>query len=68
MEVTSKDELMIVLSSFKKDGNPRPYGWLMVLSFFELTGDDLLRVVEEVRKHGKVFSEFNATFLATIPK
>jgi len=38
------------------------------ISFFDLLGQDLLRVVEEVRLNGRVLPNFNSTFLALIPK
>jgi hypothetical protein len=38
------------------------------LGFFDLLGDDLLRVVEEVRTSGKVMGSFNSTFISLIPK
>jgi hypothetical protein len=37
-------------------------------SFFELIGDYLLKVVEEVRLLGKVPGNFNYAFIALIPK
>lgn len=47
----SKDEFLIVIKTFKKANGLAPYGWTMKFfaDFFEVVGDDLLRVVEEVR-------------------
>ena len=64
-------ELLIVLSSFYKDKSLGPNGWTVecFVAFFELVGDDLLRiVVEEVRTSGKVLIYFNTTFISIIPK
>jgi hypothetical protein len=38
------------------------------LDFFDLLGNDLLEVVEESRRLGKVSGALNATFIALIPK
>lgn len=53
-----------------KDKSPGPDGWTVELfiHFFELIGDELTEVVEESRGKGEVFSPFNATFIALIPK
>jgi hypothetical protein len=37
-------------------------------NLFDLLGQDLWRVVEEVRVKGKVLNSFHSTFLAFIPK
>ena len=66
LEETSKEELLIGLSSFYKDKSLRPNGWTVecFVAFFDLVGDDLLRiVVEEVRTSGKVLIYFNTTFI-----
>lgn len=38
------------------------------LEFFYLLGEDLLRVVEEVRVSKKISGNFNEKFIALIPK
>jgi hypothetical protein len=66
----SKEELLGVLSLFKKDKSPGRDGWNVdfFLNFFELLGDDLLWVVEEIRTLGKVPRNCNTNFIALIPK
>jgi hypothetical protein len=66
----SREELLYVLNSFKKDRSPGPDGWTVefYIEFFDLLGEDLLRVVEEVRTSGRVPVSFNSTFIALIPK
>jgi hypothetical protein len=45
-------------------------GWTIefYLFFFELLGEDIIWVVEEVRMSRKVSRNINATFIALIPK
>eukprot|EP00253_Pinus_taeda_P009046 PITA_09046 len=64
------DELEGTLKWFKKDKSPRPDGWTIefYLTFFELLGQDLLRVVEESRSSGCLYHAINSTFIALIPK
>ena len=38
------------------------------LAFFDIVGNELLEVVEESRRLGKVTRPLNATFIALIPK
>lgn len=38
------------------------------LAFFDLIGDDLLKLVMEVKDKGKITGSMNSTFLALIPK
>jgi hypothetical protein len=66
----SREELSKFLSSFQKDRCPGPDRWLVefYLDFFEFIGDDLLRIMEEVRLAGNVPRNFNSTFIALIPK
>jgi hypothetical protein len=70
MEEVSKAELKDVLHRFQKDKSPSPDGWLVefFLGFYEIIGDDLLRVIEESRTSGRVLATFNSTFIALIPK
>eukprot|EP01018_Ginkgo_biloba_P032610 Gb_14068 [translate_table: standard] len=68
-EIT-KEELLVVLNALQKEKSPGPDGWSVefYLDFFELLGEDLLRVIEEVRLTEKVQGNFNSTFIALIPK
>jgi hypothetical protein len=54
----------------KKDKSPGPDGWTIDFfrDFFELVGKDLVLVLEEIRKGGKLKLAFNTMFLALIPK
>jgi len=51
-------ELEGTLKWFKKDKNPGPDGWLIkfYISFFEILGDDLLKVVEEFKTLGSLYN------------
>eukprot|EP00253_Pinus_taeda_P008941 PITA_08941 len=70
MEVVTKEEVEHVLKSMAKDKSPGPDGWTSELfnHFFELIGDELTEVVNESRRKGEMYSPFNATFIALIPK
>jgi hypothetical protein len=61
--------LLVVLNTFQKDKSHGLDGWTVefYLDFFELIGEDLLRVVEEVRLLRKVPGSINSTFIALIP-
>jgi hypothetical protein len=69
MEV-NEHELKETLHSFQKDKSPGPDGWPIefYIGFYDLLGVDLLHVVEESRRNGKMHAPFNSTFLALIPK
>lgn len=63
-------ELEGTLKWFKKDKSPGPDGWTIefYLAFYELLGNDLLKVVEECRISGSIYNAVNTTFIALIPK
>jgi hypothetical protein len=65
MEEVSKEELKLVLSSFKRDKSLGSHGWLIefYIEFYDLLEEGLLRVIEEVKISGKVPRTFNTTFL-----
>jgi hypothetical protein len=70
MENISKDELIVVLASFKKD---RSFGldeWTIKLfiGIYELVEEDLMRLLEEVQRTGKILENVVLHFLALIPK
>ena len=54
-EVSMK-EVETTLKNFKKDKSPSPDGWSVkfFLHFFDLVKDDLLKVVEQSRKEGRL--------------
>jgi hypothetical protein len=66
----SKEELRGVLASFKKDKSLWLDGWTTKFfqHFFDIVGDDLVQVVEEVHTMGNILHCINATFIAIIPK
>eukprot|EP00253_Pinus_taeda_P010189 PITA_10189 len=66
----TKEEVESVIKSMAKEKSPGPDGWTieLFLHFFELIGAEITDVVEESRKKGEVYSPFNATFIALIPK
>ena len=70
MEEVSMEELKTTLHSFQKEKSPRLDGWTIecFLGFFDILGEDLLKVVEESRRSGRVHAPINATFIALIPK
>lgn len=63
-------ELEGTLKWFKKDKSLGPDGWTMefYLAFYELQGNDLIKVVEECRIFGSIYNVVNTTFIALIPK
>jgi hypothetical protein len=69
LEVSEK-ELLVVMNSFQKGKSLGPDGWPIefYLGFFDLLGNDILKVVEESRKNGHIHEPINATFIALIPK
>eukprot|EP00253_Pinus_taeda_P015141 PITA_15141 len=69
MEVT-KEELEATIKWFKKDKSPGPDGWTIefYIAFFDILGDDLLKIVEDCRRSGKISPAIKSTFIALIPK
>ena len=61
---------MPILSLSKNDKSPGLDGIPVEVyrSLFDVLGGDLLRVVEDSRKLGKIPAVFNTTFIALIPK
>jgi len=66
----SKDELLPIISSFKKYKSLRLDGWTAEFfeDLFDIMGDDLLWVVQKVRQSNKMLSSINSMFIAVIPK
>lgn len=66
----SKEELGATIKWFKKDKSPGLDGWLIefYIAFFEILGDDLLKVVEDCRRKGRISSAIKSTFIALIVK
>lgn len=68
--LVTSEELESTLKWFKKDKSPSPDGWTVefYLTFYDLLGQDLLKVVEESRSSGCLYHAINSTFIALIPK
>jgi hypothetical protein len=64
------EEIKDIIFHFKKEKSPGPDGWTVEFFtyFFDLVGEDLLEMVEESRRLGKITGGLNATFLTLIPK
>lgn len=58
------------LKWFKKDKSSGSDGWTIefYLAFYEIIGQDLLKVVEECRPTKRLYEAINTTFIALIPK
>lgn len=63
-------ELEATLKWFKGDKSPGPDGWSVEFytTFFEILGDDLLKVIEDCRTMGHMHGAINTTFITLIPK
>lgn len=58
------------MKSFRNNRILRLEGWTidLFLAFFDLVGDDIRRMVEEIKAQGKMLGSLNSTFLDLIPK
>jgi hypothetical protein len=65
----NKEELLVMMNSFSKERNLGPNGWTIefFLSFFDLLGEDLLKIVLELKDKGKMIGNLNSTFFTLIP-
>lgn len=70
MSEFTQEEVSNFIKSMAKDKSPGPDGWTIELfqHFFDLIGSEITEVVDEYRRKGEVYSPFNATFIALIPK
>jgi hypothetical protein len=70
MALVTEQELLTIMKSFQKGKSPGPDGWSIefFLDFFDLLGNDILKLVEEYRQNGRIHEPLNATFIALIPK
>eukprot|EP00253_Pinus_taeda_P009728 PITA_09728 len=66
----SMRELEDTLKILKKEKSPGPDGWTVefYVTFFEILGADLLKIIEESKKRGRIPGNLKATFIALIPK
>jgi hypothetical protein len=70
LRLVSKEDLLHVITTFKKHGRLGPNGWTIgfCLYLFNLLAEDLVRVVQEVSMPMKVPRNIDATFISLIPK
>ena len=70
MKPITLEEILSILNLSKNDKSPGPDGIPVEVyrSLFEMLGLDLLRVIEDSRKSGKIPVVFNSTFIVLIPK
>eukprot|EP00253_Pinus_taeda_P030204 PITA_30204 len=70
MKEVTMAELEATLKWFKRDKSPGPDGWTIefYISFFDTLGNDLLQIVEDSRRRGRISSAIKSTFIALIPK
>lgn len=63
-------EVEPTIKKFSKSNSLGPEGWTMdlFLHFFDLMGQYLLNVIEEVRSTMRISGDLNSTFIALIPK
>ena len=66
----SLDEIRSILALCKNDKSPGPDGIPIEVyrTLFDVMGLDLLRVIEDSRKSGKILAVLNSTFIVLIPK
>lgn len=66
----SKEELLSVMRSFKKDKCPGPDGWAIdiFIHFYDIMKKDILGMVEETRIQGRINPQISFTYIALIPK
>ena len=69
-EKVTKDEVVEIFSSFKRDKSPSLIGWTIefFLNFFYLVGNNLRRVIKEVRSISMVLDAINSTCIGLDPK
>jgi hypothetical protein len=60
LEEVSKKKIMVVLTYFKKEKSPSIDGWIIefFLGFYEMPGEDLPRVIEEVKGTSRMIESF----------
>ena len=61
----TEEEIQQVLHSFQNDKSPGPDGFTLefFLGFYDKIKEDMLAVVKESRRAGKVLGSMNATFI-----
>jgi hypothetical protein len=66
----SIEETDFIVNKMPKEKSPCLDGWTqeIFISFFDIMGKDLLRVVEESKVSGFISGALNVTFFALIPK
>eukprot|EP00253_Pinus_taeda_P003262 PITA_03262 len=66
----SREELESTIKWFKKDRSPGPDGWTIefYIAFLDILGIDLLNIIEQSRRNGRISSAIKSTFIALILK
>jgi len=69
-EEVSKKELFLALSSMQNGKSLGPDGFTAEFykSVYDLLKDDMLLVIRESQREGRVYGPLNSTFLCLIPK
>jgi len=67
MEVM-KEELEATIKWFKKDKSLGRWTIEFYIAFFDILGDDLLKIVEDCRRSGNISPAIKSTFIDLIPK
>lgn len=70
IKLDTMGELDSTLKCFKKDKSQGPDGWLVefYLSFFNIIGPYLLKVIKDCKTSGRMYEATNTVFIALIPK
>ena len=70
LEEVSEEELNKIVHSFQKGKSSGPDGFTLdfLLGFYDLSKTDILKVVRESQRTGKVLGSMNATFITLRPK
>lgn len=64
------EELQSILKLFKRSKSLGPNGWPieLYLEFFNIIGEDIRKVLNEIKDKGIIIGSMNATFIALISK
>ena len=70
LEEVTEEDLDKIVHSFLNCKSPRPdvFTLDLFLGFYHMLKGDILKVVRESQRTGKVLGEMNATFITLIPK
>ena len=70
LEEVTEEEFNKIIHSFQRGKRPGPDGFTLdfFLGFYDMLKSDILKVVRESQRTGKLLGEMNAIFLTLIPK